>query len=118
MKTVAILFFMLLGGLSLQAQESLAGIWNTGQENTTVEIKQAGNDWSGKIHASDNPKAPLGTLMIKEVKKDKKGYKGKLYSIKKDRWVDAYFEPQGDTLSITISVAWQKKSLAWTREKS
>lgn len=51
--------------------------------------------------------------MIKEINKIDNKYKGKLYIIKINKWVDAVFVPNGNLLSITISTGWQSKTLKW-----
>ena len=43
--------------------------------------------------------------MIKEVVEKNGVFKGKLFAIKKGKWVDAVFNRKGDTLNITVSFA-------------
>jgi len=94
---------------SLSYSQSIEGVWNTGKENTTIEIKNG----EGKIYSSDNQKATKGKLMIKEIQKTNNTYKGKLYIIKKKRWVDAEFIPNGNSLNVTVSAGWRSKTLKW-----
>lgn len=106
---VGLLFFT----VSMNAQQSIEGVWNTGKDNTEIEIKNA----QGKIYTSDNEKATSGKLMIKDLKKNNNAYKGQLYIIKKDRWVDAVFVPDGNSLTVTIAAGWQTKTLQWRKVK-
>lgn len=99
MKTLFLLFTISLLSVSTFAQQSISGIWNTGIENTKIEIKDANSKFEGKIYASDNPKAPKDKLMVKDVWKNNQGYKGKLYIISKARWMDAVFVRNGDVLT-------------------
>lgn len=115
MKQLPVFFLIIISTLSLNAQQSIEGIWNTGKENTTIEIKNISNGWIGEIAASDNPKASKGKLMIKDIQKEKNGYKGKLYVAKKNKWVDALFEPTGKILLVTVSVGWKKKKIEWKK---
>lgn len=109
MKTLLIFLGLLLTSFSINAQQSIDAIWDTGKQNTTIEIKNG----EGKIYSSDNIKATKGKLMIKEINKIDNKYKGKLYIIKINKWVDAVFVPNGNLLSITISTGWQSKTLKW-----
>lgn len=111
MKTLLFFLGMLL--TSMNAQQSIDGIWNTGQENTKIEI----NSTTGKIHSSDNKKAPIGKIIVKDLNKINNTYEGKLYLIKRDRWVDAVFVPNGKSLNVTISAGFQKKTLVWNLVK-
>lgn len=113
MKILLVLFSILFLSVSIYAQKSIEGIWDTGMENTKIEIKAADSKIEGKIYASDNSKAPKGKLMVKDVSKNNQVYKGKLYIIKKDRWVDAVFVRTGDKLIVTISAGFQKKTVEW-----
>lgn len=113
MKNLLFILGLLLTSISVHAQQSIDGVWNTGKENTTIEIKNE----IGKIYSSDNQKATEGKIMIKEIKKTGNSYKGKLYIIKKNRWVDAEFMPNGNSLSVTVSAGWQSKTLKWTKVK-
>ncbi|PIQ48962.1 MAG: hypothetical protein COW03_07335 [Cytophagales bacterium CG12_big_fil_rev_8_21_14_0_65_40_12] len=109
MKTLMLFLGLLLTSVSMNAQQSINGIWNTGQDNTTIEI----NSSTGKIHSSNNEKATIGKLIVKDLNKIDNAYKGKLYIIKKKRWVDVEFVPNGNSLTVTISKGWQSKTLMW-----
>lgn len=116
MKTLILFLGLLLMSVSNYAQQTLDGVWNTGMENTTIEIKNG----EGQIYSFENQKVTKGKLMIKEINKTNKTnntYKGKLYIIKKNRWVDAEFVPNGNSLTVTISSGWRSKSLKWNLVK-
>jgi len=113
MKNFIFILGLLLTSVSINAQQIIVGLWNTGQDNTIIEI--IGN--TGKIQSSDNEKATVGKLIIKDLKKIDNTYKGQLYLIRKDRWVDAVFVPNGNYLNVTISAGWQSKTLKWNLVK-
>lgn len=100
---------LLLTSISMSAQQSIEGVWDTGQENTKIEITNN----LGKIYSSDNKMATVGKIMIKELIKTNNTYKGKLYLVRRNRWVDAVFIPKGNSLTVTISAGWQSKTLKW-----
>ena len=113
MKQLSIILFILFSTLSINAQQPIEGIWNTGKENTKIEIKKSNNEIEGTILSSDNVKAPVGKLMIQEVVEKNGVFKGKLYAIKKGKWVDAVFNRNGNTLNITVSSGWMSKTIQW-----
>jgi len=117
MKKSAILFFVLFAALSVQAQSPIAGIWETGQANTQVEIKEVNGQLEGVILQSDNANAPVGTQIIKDVKQDGNAYRGKLYAIKKGEWVDATITREGEMLNLKITSGWRSKTVEWEKAK-
>lgn len=115
MHKIAVLLIVLFTSLSTSAQSSIEGIWDTGKDQTKIEIKGTDDEILGIIYSSDNAKADLGKLIIKDLKEIKGVYKGKLYVAKKDRWVDATFSSTRETLFITVSAGFRKKTIAWER---
>lgn len=113
MKKISIVFAFLFLTATLYAQQSIEGVWNTGKENTTVEFKRTDKGLEGAILSSDNAKAKIGLLIVKKLKKEKGLYKGKLYAVKKRKWLDATFERKGATLEILVSSAWGSKTIEW-----
>jgi hypothetical protein len=109
MKILVLFLGVLLTSISMNAQQSINGIWNTGQDNTKIKI----DNTIGKIHSSDNAKATVGKLIIKDLNKVGNSYKGKLYLIRRNLWADAVFVPNGKLLNVTISAGFQKKTVVW-----
>jgi hypothetical protein len=114
MKTFTLFLALFLTSISINAQQSVEGLWNSGQDNTQIEIIST----TGKIYSSDNDKATVGKLIIKDLKKTENTYKGKLHLIRRNRWVDAVFVRNGNYLNVTISAGWQSKTLKWQLEKN
>ncbi len=115
MKNLLILIVVLFTTLSMNAQ-SLAGVWNTGEDNTKIEIIEDGGVASGKILSSDNAKANIGKQIIKDVKLSNGEYKGQLYAAKKGEWYDAVLKENGSQLDITIKVGWMSKTVTWKKQ--
>ena len=115
MKTVFISLCLLLSALSLSAQDTLTGIWNTGQENTKIEITEADGVFTGAIHSSDNEKAKIGAQLLKEVKPSGEAWKGKLYSAKRGKWYNAELKPEGNKLLVTVKAGFMSKTIEWTK---
>ena len=116
MKHITLLFCTLLLAVTMHAQQSMAGIWNMGEDNTKIEITEDGDTFVGKIHSSDNANAKIGNLILKDVKfSDGKG-KGKMYAAKKGKWYDAVLKDEGEYLTVKIKVGMMSKTLKWTKE--
>jgi hypothetical protein len=117
MKKALSSFALLCTLFTLSAQEPMEGTWQTGKDNTTIEIINLKGEWLGQIKGSDNSKALTGTPMIKRLKKQGKGYVGQLYVIRYGRWVDAFFEPKDNSLFVTVSSGFRSKTLEWIIEQ-
>lgn len=115
MKIIVLILSLFISPIVVLAQESILGHWNTGQENTVIEIQETEGKMEGRIISSDNPKAPVGKLILKDLYSDKNLLKGKLYSPKRDRWFDASFSPSLKEMEVIISAGWVKQQVNWTK---
>ncbi len=115
LKLVIALCFTTLA-FSLNAQQAINGIWNTGQDNTLIEIKEKNGSYEGRVFSSDNNKAVIGNLFVKEVKSVSGKWKGKLYSPKKQEWFDAVFLIKGEKLTVTVKSGLMSKTVEWTKK--
>ena len=113
---IIIMCFLLASTLTMNAQQSIVGIWNTGKENTKIEITEVDGIFQGKILSSDNEKAKIGKLLLKDVKSVRKGYKGKLFAAKRGEWMDAVLKEKDNKLSITVSAGFMSKTVEWFKE--
>ncbi len=83
MKKLSFFFLVLFATFSMNAQEALTGVWNTGVDNTKIEITEDTGVFKGEILSSDNAKAKIGNQIIKDVKLRNGEYKGQIYAAKK-----------------------------------
>jgi hypothetical protein len=100
---------------SVFGQPNLIGTWNTGQDNTIIEITEIDGIPSGKIKTSDNPKAAIGNVILKDVKKKGEIWKGKIYAAKRQEWYDAEISQKGNVIKIEISVGFFSKTVVWKK---
>jgi uncharacterized protein (DUF2147 family) len=112
MKKILIVIFSLLS-FSIHAQSLIQGIWETGEDNTRIEIRQTNGQWLGKIKSSDNNKAEIGKIILKGLKKDDNKWIGELYAAKRKQWYDVEISPKGNALELEISVGFFSKSIEW-----
>lgn len=113
---IIVTFCMLFSALAMNAQQSLAGTWNMGKDNTKIEFTEDNGVYAGTIISSDNTKAKIGTQIIKEVKSVGGEWKGKMYSPKKKKWYNAVLKEEGDQLLVTIKAGMISKTLEWKKE--
>jgi len=116
MKIIASLFFLLVSITSLSAQTAPTGVWNTGSNNTKVEITEVEGSYIGKILSSDNTDAKIGKQLLKGISFDGKAWKGKIFAPKKGEWMDATLTPKEDVLEIKVGSGFMSKTIEWARE--
>ena len=110
------LVFLLFLTTSVYAQDMNEGIWLTGEDGTKVETYLKNGEWFGKLISSDNLKAPIGTDILRHIVLVNGEWKGQIYAIKRDKLVDATFEPADETIVIKISKGLFSKKLEWNKE--
>lgn len=112
----ALTFCFLFSVMAMNAQHSLTGVWDTGQDNTKVKITESNNIFAGTIISSDRSDARIGKLLIKDLKQQNGIWKGKVYAAKKGKWYDATVKEKGNALLISVKVGLVSKTLEWTKE--
>ena len=112
---ITILIALSIFSYSLFGQSNLIGTWNTGEDNTIIEISEIDRKSAGKIKSSDNPKAKIGNVILKEVNKNGRIWEGKIYAAKRQEWYDADITQKGDVLEIEISVGFLSKTIEWKK---
>ncbi len=117
MKKAGLIFNLLLFALGMQAQQPLAGVWDTGKDNTKVEIsEQEDGVFSGVVVSSDNTNVKAGKELLKDVKSVDGEWKGKVFALKRGKWMDAILEEKGDLLLVSVKSGMMSKTLEWKKE--
>lgn len=93
----------------------LIACWDTGEDNTIIEISEMDGKPFGRIKSSDNPKAKIGKIILKEIKKKGENWQGKIYAVKRQEWYDAEIRKKEDVLEIEIIVGFFSKTVVWKR---
>lgn len=112
MKSIASILLVLL----FQINTAPTGVWNTGIDNTRIEITESNGTYSGHIISSDNPRAVIGQQILKDLRPTGDSWEGLMYAPKKDTWLDASLEEQGDMLKITVKSGFFSKTIEWNRD--
>ncbi|NRB48406.1 MAG: hypothetical protein HRU41_12090 [Saprospiraceae bacterium] len=115
MKKLSVLICVLFSAIALNAQSSIDGIWNTGKENTKLEIAAVDGIYQGKIVSSDNAKAKIGAQLIKDVQLVDGQWRGKLFAAKKKKWMDAVLAEKDNQLLITVKAGLISRTIKWAK---
>ena len=114
MKIVSLILIGLCATSAI-AQSDLEGIWETGEDNTKIEIGQLNGHLKGKIKSSDNGKATIGKVILKDLKKDGFNWTGQIYAARRGKWYNVEITPNQRILELEISAGIFSKSIVWKR---
>ena len=115
LKKILVVLVAGLFSLNVFGQSDLSGEWIVGKKNTHIKFYKSESGYVGKIVSSDNPKAEIGKLMVKDLKQIKGTWKGKVFSPKRNKWFSAEFTPETDKLKIKISAGFFSKKTEWIK---
>lgn len=96
-------------------EHSIIGTWNTLEDNTKINIIEQKGMFFGRINSSDNPKAQVGRLILKDLVKSGNAWTGKIFAIKKNQWYDVEINSEKSTLKLKIQVGFITKNLIWEK---
>jgi len=116
MKKLIYLAVFLVASLSVIAKESpldIEGVWNTGNNNSLVKIAINEGIMVGKLIKSDKAKAKLGTLILSDLKKQKRNWQATVYSIKRDKFFSAKVTRLGNKLLLNVDAGFFSKGIEW-----
>jgi len=93
----------------------IVGTWNTLEDNTRIQIIEQKGVLTGRIQSSDNAKAQVGRLILKDLVKSGNAWTGKIYAVKKNQWYDVEITSAKNTLKLKIQVGFVNKNLIWEK---
>ena len=96
-------------------EHSIIGTWNTLEDNTTIQIIEQKGILFGRIKASDNSKAQVGRLILKDLIKSGNSWTGKIFAVKKNQWYDVEITSEKNSLNLKIQVGFLHKNLIWQK---
>jgi len=96
-------------------ENNIIGTWNTLEDNTKVQISEQNGILIGKIKSSDNTKAQVGRLILKDLIKNGNSWSGKIFAVKKNEWYDVEITSKKDALNLKIQVGFLYKNLTWEK---
>ena len=100
---------------NLSAHGEIDGKWQTGEDNSVVEVTVSNGVAVGKLVSSDNSKAVMGTEILRNVTASGDIWKGKIWAAKRKKLMDATITPSADSLHIKVSAGMISRNVTWTR---
>jgi hypothetical protein len=94
----------------------LSGIWDTNKDNIKVEIYKKDGTCFGEIVSSDNAKAKIGTVILKDFILNNGIWEGKFYSVYRDKLVNALMQLDKNILKITVLLGQTSELLEWKKD--
>ena len=101
-------------GLSAFSQNEIVGKWDTGKENSVVEIYEKSGELFGKIISSDRAEV-VGKINLRNLENKGDHWEGELFVFKRRSWYDVSIHEENDTLQLVISVGFFEKEVQWPR---
>jgi len=96
-------------------EHTIVGTWNTLEDNTAIQIIEQKGILFGRIKASDNSKAQVGRLILKDLVKSGNAWTGKIFAAKKNEWYDVEISSEKNRLKLKIKVGFVHKNLIWEK---
>lgn len=115
LKSVFLVTMLSLFSITVFSQTDISGKWNTGDQNTIIEIVKQNGVYIGKIISSDNPKVKQGKVILKDVKPKKDSWTGQIYAPRRGEWYDTEISTSGNKMKLEMSVGFFSKTIEWTK---
>jgi len=112
-----ILLLISFCSFSISAQSNIEGVWSTGEYNTKIEISEIKGQIKGKIKSSENEKAEIDKVILKNLKINEDKWIGEIYSVKRKRWYNVVIIPHQEVLELKIGTGFSSKYLQWKKGK-
>jgi len=109
------LLAVIICSFSVSGQCNFIGAWDTKEDNTIIVISESDSNILGKIESSDNPKAAVGKVILKDLKPNGNSWKGTIYAARRKQWYDAVITLKGNVLEIEIQVGFFSKTIEWNK---
>ncbi len=113
--SIAFFFSLVLAPALAHAGAPVEGSWYTKDAEATIEIKVSDGVLTGKLAASTDERAKIGTVILKDFVRDGDGWRGKMHAPKRGKIVDAYLMVKNGKLVIEVSAGLRTKTVTWTR---
>ena len=110
----AFILLTLFISLTAFSQNEIVGTWDTGRENSIVEIYEDNGELFGKIISSDRAEV-VGKINLKNLQNKGDHWEGELFVFKRRSWYDAAIHEENDTLYLVISIGFFEKEIEWPK---
>ncbi len=104
---------LLFASINVFSQSTLDGVWNTGNNNTIIEVTESNGTITGKIKSSDKADIEIGKVILKDLKEEDDKWVGSIYAHKRKQWYDVEIYRKNNLLELEVSTGFFSKSLTW-----
>jgi len=112
---IVLLILSIFSFIPSTTEPDIVGVWNTLEDNTKIQIVEQNGMLVGRIKSSDNTKAVVGTLMLKDLTKTGNKWSGKIFSIKKKEWFTVDVTYNKNTIELKVYAGIITKRLVWNK---
>ena len=113
MKQILVCLALILSS-KIFSTNDIVGIWNTGKENSIVEIYEDNGELFGKIISSDRAEV-VGKINLKNLQNKGDHWEGELFVFKRKSWYDVAIHEENETLFVVISIGFFEKEVEWPK---
>lgn len=110
----AFILLALFISLTALSQNEIVGTWDTGRENSIVEIYENNGELFGKIISSDRAEV-VGKINLKNLQNKGDHWEGELFVFKRRSWYDVAIHKENGTLFVVISIGFFEKEVEWPK---
>ena len=110
----AFILLALFISLTALSQNEIVGTWDTGRENSIVEIYEDNGELFGKIISSDRAEV-VGKINLKNLQNKGDHWEGELFVFKRRSWYDVAIHEENETLFVVISIGFFEKEVEWPK---
>lgn len=110
----AFILLALFISLTALSQDEIVGTWDTGRENSIVEIYENNGELFGKIISSDRAEV-VGKINLKNLQNKGDHWEGELFVFKRRSWYDVAIHKENETLFVVISIGFFEKEVEWPK---
>ena len=110
----AFILLALFISLTALSQNEIVGTWDTGRENSIVEIYENNGELFGKIISSDRAEV-VGKINLKNLQNKGDHWEGELFVFKRRSWYDVAIHKENETLFVVISIGFFEKEVEWPK---
>jgi hypothetical protein len=111
-------FILILISYPALSQSDLNGMWETGQENSIIEIIEVNGNYTGILKSTDNDKAEIGRIMLRDLEQQGAVWSGQIFAAKRKKWLDVEITPGDNILELEIDAGIRSKSVKWKRQQT
>ena len=110
----AFILLALFISLTALSQNEIVGTWDTGRENSIVEIYEDNGELFGKIISSDRAEV-VGKINLKNLQNKGEHWEGERFVFKRRSWYDVAIHKENETLFVVISIGFFEKEVEWPK---